>query len=419
MIPNEPRMTWPAADFTRIPQAAYHDAELYEREQDLIFRGPTWNYLALEAEFPSPGDYRNVFVGDTPVLVNRASDGTFHAMVNRCAHRGSTVRRELHGNAKSHTCCYHQWCYSLEGDLLSVPFRRGVNGKGGLPDDFDYADHSLRKLRVESYRGVIFGTFSDETEPLLEYLDAPITEHLDRLMHKPLRILGYQRQQIFGNWKLYTDNTRDPNHGGLLHMFQIKYGLARLSQWGGAKLDKRQRHNISYTSEDTTMTVGKAEYDEMERGDSVLQLADPSLLRYQDEYPDNISLSILSIVPNSVFHQISNSLATRQIRTRGTDEFELFWTYYGYADDDESMTNHRLRQANMAGPGGYISMEDGEAIEIAHRAGASEKGVHSFVEIGGRGKVTDQDNLVTEAPIRGFWAYYAELMNIQPGADPT
>ena len=24
-----------------------------------------------------------------------------------------------------------------------------------------------------------------------------------------------------------------------------------------------------------------------------------------------------------------------------------------------------------------------------------------------------------EAPIRGFWTYYAELMNIQPGADPT
>lgn len=414
MIRNEPEMTWPASDFTRIPLAAYHDSGLYDREQDLIFRGPTWNYLALEAELPAPGDFRTTVIGDAPVLVNRGTDGTMHAMVNRCAHRGATVRREMHGNAESHTCCYHQWCYDLQGDLISVPYRRGINGKGGLPADFDYANHSMRKLRVESYRGVIFGSFSEETEPLAEYLDAPITEHLDRLMHKPLRILGYQRQQIFGNWKLYTDNVRDPNHGGLLHMFQIKYGLARLSQWGGAKLDKRQRHNISYTSEDTTMLVGKDEYDGMERGDTTLRLADPSFLRNRDEYPDEVTLSILSIFPNCVFHQISNSLATRQIRTRGPGEFELFWTYYGYEDDDESMTNHRLRQANMAGPGGYISMEDGEAIEIAHRAGGAEKDVHSVVEIGGRGKVTDQDNLVTEAPMRGFWAYYADLMNIQP-----
>lgn len=419
MIPKKPEISWPAGDFTRIPLAAYHDPDLYDREQELIFRGPTWNYLALDVEFPNPGDFRTAIIGDTPILINRGSDGKMHAMVNRCAHRGATVRREMCGNAKSHTCCYHQWCYDLQGDLISVPFRRGVDGKGGLPADFKLTDHSMRKLRVEVYRGVIFGTFSDDVEPLLDYLDKPITDHLDRLMHKPLRILGYQRQQIFGNWKLYTDNVRDPNHGGLLHMFQIKYGLVRLSQWGGAKMDKRQRHNISYTSEDTTMLVGKDEYDEMERGDTTLRLADPSLLANREEYPDKITLSILSIFPNCVFHQISNSLATRQIRTRGPNEFELYWTYYGYADDDESMTNHRLRQANMAGPAGFISMEDGEAIEIAHRAGAAEKDVHSVVEIGGRGQVVDQDNLVTEAPIRGFWTYYADLMGISAGADAT
>ena len=38
MIRNEPQVSWPAADFTRIPFAAYHEPELYEREQDRIFR---------------------------------------------------------------------------------------------------------------------------------------------------------------------------------------------------------------------------------------------------------------------------------------------------------------------------------------------------------------------------------------------
>src|SRR5260370_41614666 len=40
----------------------------------------------------------------------------------------------------------------------------------------------------------------------------------------------------------------------------------------------------------------------------------------------------------------------------------------GYADDSPEMTLHWLRQANLVGPAGLVSMEDGEAIEIAHRA---------------------------------------------------
>jgi len=34
------------------------DPEVYQAEQKLIFRGPVWNYLCLEAELPHPGCYR-------------------------------------------------------------------------------------------------------------------------------------------------------------------------------------------------------------------------------------------------------------------------------------------------------------------------------------------------------------------------
>jgi len=150
---------FPEADCSRIPYGVYRDAEVYALEQQRLFRGPVWNYLALEAEIPNPGDFRVVAVGDTPVIVDRAKDGSVHAMVNRCAHRGSIVQRALHGNCKVHTCCYHQWSFDLTGRLVGVPFQKGLNGAGGLPPEFDKACHGLEALRVASLNGMIFGTF--------------------------------------------------------------------------------------------------------------------------------------------------------------------------------------------------------------------------------------------------------------------
>jgi anthranilate 1,2-dioxygenase large subunit len=407
---------WPAADCSRIPFGMYLNPEVYEAEQERIFRGPVWNYLALEAEIPNPGDFRAVSVGDTPVIVNRARDGSLHAFVNRCAHRGAQVQRQSYGNTKAHICCYHQWTYNLEGKLTSVPFRHGSKGKGGLPADFDLKDHCLERLKVESFHGVIFGSFAEQPGSLVEYLDTNVAAYLARLFHKPIKILGYQRQRIFGNWKLYTDNTRDPAHGGLLHMFQITFGIARLNQTGGAVMDSRHRHNVSFAKQGSKQEDAASGYDETSRGDMEIGLRDPSILEYWKEWDDDISLSIISVFPNAVFQQIGNTLAARQIRTKSVNEFELHWVYFGYADDDAKMERHRLRKSNLAGPGGLVSMEDGEAIELAHRAIVRDAQSHSVVEMGGRGAIHDQDSLITDVPMRGAWMHYCELMGITPGS---
>jgi anthranilate 1,2-dioxygenase large subunit len=104
--------------------------------------------------------------------------------------------------------------------------------------------------------------------------------------------------------------------------------------------------------------------------------------------------------------QISNSLAVRQIRPRGIDEVEVFQTMLGYQDDPPEMTLHRLRQAN--------SMEDGEAIEIAHRASRPDLDRATVIELGGGGVISDRDYRVNDVPLRGFWSYYAELLGIEP-----
>ena len=415
MKPTILEVRWPRNDYSRVPYSLYHDRALYELEQERIFKGPVWNYVALEAEIPKPGDFRTCMIGETPVIVNRAKDGSIHAMVNRCAHRGALVRRETHGNAREHVCIYHKWCYALDGGLIGVPFRRGLRGQGGMPAEFNPAEHGLQRLRVESYRGVIFASFRQELEPLTDYLGPVITRHIDRLFAKPVRILGYQRQRIFGNWKFYPENTRDTYHGSLLHEFQSTFGLSRITQTGGVTMDDRHRHNLTWSKVGTDDDAEfSALYKDNKVHESQLRLEEPGLVRFHREFGDGYSLAICSIFPNFTLHQISNSLGARQIRTLGPGEFELVFTLFGYQDDSEDMIRHRLAQANFVGPAGLVSMEDGEAIEITHRASAAERDACSVIEMGGGGEIRSLEHRVNDVPVRGFWSYYAELMGIEP-----
>jgi anthranilate 1,2-dioxygenase large subunit len=123
---------WPRNDYSRVPFHLYHDPAVYQQELENIFLGKSWSLIGLDVEVPNPGDFRQSFLGDTPIVISRARDGVIHAFVNRCAHRGAIVQREISGNTDLHQCIYHQWCYELDGALKSVPFRRGINGKGGL-----------------------------------------------------------------------------------------------------------------------------------------------------------------------------------------------------------------------------------------------------------------------------------------------
>ena len=100
-------LAWPREDLSRVPYPVFMDPTYFEREQECIFRGPLWCYLALEVEIPNPGDYRTTYVGDTQVVVVRAEDNSIHAFLNRCAHRGTQLVRELAGNTKDFTCVYH------------------------------------------------------------------------------------------------------------------------------------------------------------------------------------------------------------------------------------------------------------------------------------------------------------------------
>jgi salicylate 5-hydroxylase large subunit len=115
--------------------------------------------------------------------------------------------------------------------------------------------------------------------------------------------------------------------------------------------------------------------------------------------------------PNLIIQQQSNTLAMRQLITRGPNEFELSWTFFGYADDDEAMTRRRLRQANLMGPSGFVSMDDSEIMAFSQQGIKPYPEVNGVMEMGGR-DWKDEAHMVTEGVIRGFYDYYRKVMEI-------
>lgn len=410
---------WPTGDYTRTPYRVFTDAAIHEREMERIFRGPTWSYLALEAEVAEPGSFKLVQVGNVPVVVSRDMQGEVRAFVNRCAHRGAQVVRQEFGRAENHACIYHQWNYDSAGNLCGVPYRRGLNGCGGYPADFRPAQHGLQKLRVALYKGVVFGTFSDDAPPLVDYLGPNIVAHLDRILVKPLKVLGYHRQRISANWKLYFENIKDPYHAGLLHTFMATFGVYRSTQKGHTLLSPGGGHAVVYsvTNTDSTESVVEAYKGTDNKYQADFALKAPQLLQWEPDFHDGIGNLIVSVFPNMVVHQILNTLATRQVRPLGPDALELYWTYFGFEDDAAERTAARLQQLNLVGPAGYISMEDGEAIRLVQQSIRGEAAeAASFIEMGGRGPIEDAAHVVTEVCTRGFWQQYARTMGFSPEA---
>ena len=407
-IRDLPTGLWPAG-LTRVPYRVYQDQDIAHAEQARVFEGPAWNYLCLEIDIPNPGDYRTTFMGSMPVVVARTEDGEVAAFENRCAHRGALICLDDGGSVKDFHCVYHAWRYDLRGNLKSVAFRHGVNGKGGMGDSFRMEDHGPRQLRVAVLCGLVFGTLSQNTPDIETYIGPEISARLRRVMHKKVEIIGRFTQQLPNNWKLYMENVRDTYHASLLHLFFTTFRITRLSSGGGVLVSDSGVAHASATM--GAPPAADKSYEGMRSENDGFRLEDPSLLQSLDEYHDGIQLQILSVFPGFVLQQIHNAIAVRQVLPGGVGSMDLNWTYLGYADDTPALRAMRLKQANLVGPAGFVSMEDGAVGGFVQRGIASADQELSVVEMGGATAET-ADTRATEASVRGFWKAYRAFMGL-------
>jgi phenylpropionate dioxygenase-like ring-hydroxylating dioxygenase large terminal subunit len=203
-----------------VHRSVYTDPEIFAREMTHIF-GRAWLYLAHDSELTAPGDYVVRHMGTQAVILTRSKAGTIEAIFNRCTHRGATLCAFDKGSAPhGHQCPYHGWTFNADGSV------RFISNAANYTDVIDVADYAIAKVRIDTYRGFIFGNLAgDAAGPLLDFLGhmrTSIDDLVDRSPTGEVRVGKYQlRHHYRANWKMTFENLNDTVHPGFAHSASV------------------------------------------------------------------------------------------------------------------------------------------------------------------------------------------------------
>ena len=160
-----------------------------------------------------------------------------------------------------------------------------------MPESFRLEDHGLKKLRTDHFAGLVFGTLSDETPPLADYIGNLIGVRIGRVLKAKPKILGTTSQILHNNWKLYVENVGDTYHAPLLHTFFTTFRVSRLTAGGGVLVSEGGGNHTSYTRGKHDI-VGKEDsdklYADIQSMRDGVRLADPRLLDAIEEFGDDV-----------------------------------------------------------------------------------------------------------------------------------
>ncbi len=211
----------PASGTFRVHRDIFTSSEIFELEMRWIFER-SWVFLAMESQFPEPGDWITTTLGRQPIVLTRDATGRLHGLLNSCSHKGALICATERGRSSILVCPYHSWSYQLDGRL------RGVKDQsaGAYPEGFDPGELGLRRLpRLASYRGLVFGSLSADVPELEDYLGGtrPL---IDLVMDQGERgmelVPGRTHYTYHGNWKLQVENGMDPYHLTSTHQSFIR-----------------------------------------------------------------------------------------------------------------------------------------------------------------------------------------------------
>jgi phenylpropionate dioxygenase-like ring-hydroxylating dioxygenase large terminal subunit len=203
----------------RVHKTVYTDQQIFDAEMQKIWER-TWVYCGHTSQVANAGDYHAVTIGRQPMIMVRQPDGGVQVLYNRCPHRGVQVVGNLKGNTgSSFVCSYHAWSFHLDGSVRAIPLAKGYEGTRMTRDNPDCG--MKRAARVDSYRGFVFASLSDDGPSLREFLgEARIAfdDMCDRSPVGEVEVVPICHRVIqHSNWKFFMENQLDALHPSVTH----------------------------------------------------------------------------------------------------------------------------------------------------------------------------------------------------------
>ncbi len=221
----------------RVHRDVYLDQELFDLEMEQLFHN-TWIYVGHASQVPDPGDYLTADIGREPVIMVRQGDGTIRVLMNRCAHKGTKLVTDLHGNiGRAFRCPYHAWTYRTDGSLLAVPLPQGY--RGTRIESGEQRQGLARVANVADHRGFVFVRLGADGPGFHEYFGESLSSidyMADRSPEGELEIAGGCLRYMHNcNWKMFVENLNDTMHPMVAH--ESAAGTAK-RLWAAEPADK-------------------------------------------------------------------------------------------------------------------------------------------------------------------------------------
>ena len=370
----------PSSDTFLVDREVYTSPELFELEMRHIFEGG-WVFLGLESQIAEPHDFFTTWIGRHPVIVSRDGEGQIHGLINACRHKAAIVCHLRQGNKRAHICAYHSWSYDSAGRNLVIKNER----HGAYPESFGERDHDLgRVARLESYRGIIFGSLNPDVSPLEDHLgDARV--FLDLLVDQSeegLELVPGRVSYTFdANWKTQLENCLDGYHFTSTHVSYLRLLDQRAKQ---ARSDVAQTVFEYKGWEDPGAALGTFSFRE---GHALIWSSQPAspahpLFERREDLERRVgpvrarwmfNVRNLSIFPNVQFAE-NAALQLRIMRPLAVNRTEM--TTYLLAPKGESTQARRMRirqyedffnPSGLATPDDNVSYEDCQTGAMARR----------------------------------------------------
>jgi phenylpropionate dioxygenase-like ring-hydroxylating dioxygenase large terminal subunit len=406
-----------------VSRHVFSDPAIYEMELERIF-ARCWQFVGHESQIPRAGDFVGAYLGEDPVVVVRQDDGSIAAFLNVCRHRGMRICKLDAGNAAGFSCSYHGWAYDRRGKIVDVPFEEMYEN---APLDEGWA--AVPVTQVDSYKGLIFGTFDPEAPSLLDYL-GDMAYYLDVLVDRReggTELVGGPNKWIIdSNWKYGAENfVQDGHHAFASHvsaLMAVQPDDAEVNDFpSGCTVALGGGHGGGWFAESTLE----------------LFVRDQLLLKYQQEVvrPESIrrlglerdpahNVAVFTVFPNFSF--LTGLQTIRVWVPRGPHHMEVrSWTIVD-REAPQEVKDAQLRLVRTTfSPSGILEQDDGENWSMCQDTlrGYVSRQLNSNMRMG-LAKPIDADYPVpgrvmhgwNEEPGRGFFERYRRLMS-EPSSD--